>query len=190
MIEIDNTIVSLDIIEKKFLCDLKTCKGACCVEGDSGAPLTDKEAAKIEEIYPDFKKYLSEKNIAEVNRQGFSIVDSDGDLVTPIIGDGECVYTFTDDEGVTKCAIERAWIAKEVDWQKPLSCSLFPIRITEYKRFDGLNYQQLDICKCGRDLGCKEDVPLWKFLEGPLTTKYGKEWYSELKLVAEAYTKQ
>lgn len=185
MIEIDRAIVSLDIIEKKFLCDLKNCKGACCVEGDSGAPLMESEAAKIEELYPKFKGYLSQKNQDEIDRQGFSIVDSDGDLVTPIIGDGECVFTFLDDEGITKCAIEKAWLAGEADWQKPLSCHLFPIRITEYKRFDGVNYQQLDICKCGRDLGCKEDVPLWKVLKGPLTTKYGEEWYSKLAATAE-----
>lgn len=185
MIEIGKTIVSFDVLEKNFLCDLEKCKGACCVEGDSGAPLTPEEAKIIEDLYPKFEEYLSEENKAEVKRQGFSVIDEDGDLVTPIIGDGECVFTYVDENGCTKCAIERAWIDKKVDWQKPVSCALFPIRITEYKRFHGVNYQQIDICKCGRDLGNKEKLPLYKFLEKPLTRRYGKEWYKQLTVAAD-----
>lgn len=185
MIEIGKTIVSLDIIESKFLCDISKCKGICCVDGDSGAPLTDEEALILEEIYPIIEKYIPENQKQEIAIQGYAIIDSDGDLVTPLVNDCECVYTYREDDGTTKCAIEKAWIAGEVKWQKPISCALFPVRISEYKNFDGVNYQQIDICKCGKELGEKEKLPLWKFLKDPLTRKYGAEWYSQLKLVAE-----
>lgn len=185
MLEIGKALISLDIIEKNFLCDLSKCKGACCVEGDSGAPLTEEEAKIIEEIYPIIEPYLSEKNRAEVARQGFSIIDSDGDLVTPIIGDGECVFTYEDEAGITKCAIEKAYLEGKVDWRKPVSCHLFPIRITEYSRFDAVNYQELDICRPGRVCGNRQKLPLWKMLKEPLTRKYGEEWYEQLAFAAK-----
>ena len=185
MIEIGKTIVSLDVLESKFCCNLDQCKGACCVDGDSGAPLTQEEAVLIEELYPVYKEYLSEENKAEIARQGFSVIDQDGDLVTPIIGKNECVYTFQDDRGITLCTIERAYFEKKTNFRKPVSCHLFPIRITEYKRFDGVNYEKLKICKPGRVCGKSAGLPLWKYLEVPLIRKYGEEWYQELKLVAE-----
>jgi len=185
MIEIGKTIVSLDVIESKFCCDLDHCKGACCVDGDSGAPLTTEEAEAIEKLFPVFREYLSSENVAEISRQGFSVIDQDGDLVTPIIGKNECVFTFVNEKGITLCAIERAYFEKKTSFRKPVSCHLFPIRITEYKRFDGVNYEKLKICKAGRACGKSNTLPLWKYLEGPLTRKYGEEWYQELKLVAE-----
>jgi hypothetical protein len=185
MIEIGKTIVSLDVLESKFCCDLDQCKGACCVDGDSGAPVTPDEAASIEDLYPLFEEYLSEENRKEVARQGFSLIDTDGDLVTPIIGKNECVYTFVDEMGITKCAIEKAFFEKCTSFRKPVSCHLFPIRITEYKRFDGVNYEKLKICKPGRVCGKSGNLPLWQYLKEPLIRKYGEEWYGELKLVAE-----
>jgi hypothetical protein len=185
MIEIGKTIVSLDVLESKFCCNLDQCKGACCVDGDSGAPLIPEEAVLIEELYPVYEEYLSEENKAEIAIQGFSVIDQDGDLVTPIIGKNECVFTFRDDRGITLCAIERAYFEKKTNFRKPVSCHLFPIRITEYKRFDGVNYEKLKICKPGRACGKSAGLPLWKYLEVPLIRKYGEEWYQELKLVAE-----
>ncbi len=185
MIEIGNTIVSLDVIESKFCCDLDHCKGACCIEGDSGAPVTTEEADTIEKLFPLFKEYLSVENIAEIEKQGFSLIDHDGDLVTPIVGRNECVFTFVDNKGITLCAIERAYFEKNTGFRKPISCHLFPIRITEYKRFDGVNYERLKICKAGRSCGKTNNLPLWKYLQEPLTRKYGDEWYNELKLVVE-----
>ena len=185
MIEIGKALISFDVLDQQFLCDLSKCKGACCVEGDSGAPLTDEEAKIIEDIYPEVEPYLSERNKAEVKKQGFSIIDSDGDLVTPIVGNKECVYTYRDEAGIVKCGIERAYLDGKIDFRKPVSCHLFPIRITEYKRFDAVNYQELDICKAGRACGKKEQLPLWKFLKEPLIRKYGKEWYEELQYAAE-----
>jgi hypothetical protein len=185
MIEIGKAIVSLDVLESNFCCDLDKCKGECCVEGDSGAPVTHEEAAIIEQMYPYFEEYLSEGNKAEISKQGFSLIDQDGDLVTPIVGNNECVFTFVNDKGITLCAIERAYFEKNTGFRKPVSCHLFPIRITEYKRFDGVNYEKLKICKPGRACGKSNNIPLWKYLEEPLKRKYGDAWYEELKLVVE-----
>jgi len=185
MIEIGKTIVSLDVLESKFCCDLDQCKGACCVDGDSGAPLIEEEAKIIEQLYPLYEEYLSEENRAEIAKQGFSLIDHDGDLVTPIIGKNECVYTFVNEKGITLCAIERAYFEKKTEFRKPISCHLFPIRITEYKRFDGVNYEKLKICKPGRECGKANNLKLWQYLKDPLIRKYGENWYNELKLVAE-----
>ena len=185
MLQIGKTIISLDIIQKEFCCDLDKCKGACCVDGDSGAPVTPEEAGLIEKMYPYFEEYLSEQNKDEIIVQGFSLTDGDGDLVTPIVGNNECVYTFTDEAGITKCAIEKAYFEKHTEFRKPVSCHLFPIRITEYKRFDAVNYQQLDICKHGRICGTSNGSPLWQYLKEPLIRKYGPEWYKELTYAAE-----
>ncbi|HEY3389303.1 MAG TPA: DUF3109 family protein [Prolixibacteraceae bacterium] len=185
MLQIGKTIISLDVIQKEFTCDLDKCKGGCCVDGDSGAPLTLDEAIQIEKMYPDFKEYLSDLNKSEIEKQGFSVIDGDGDLVTPIVGNNECVFTFTDNAGITKCAIEKAYFEKNLAFRKPVSCHLFPIRITEYKRFDAVNYQELDICKPGRICGKCNGMPLWKYLKEPLIRKYGEDWYKELSYAAE-----
>ena len=185
MLQIGKTIVSLDVIQKEFCCDISKCKGACCVAGDSGAPVTPEEAQIIEALYPEFEEYLSEQNIAEIKKQGFSLVDSDGDLVTPLVNNSECAFTFVDERGITKCAIERAYFDKKTTFRKPVSCHLFPIRITSYKRFDAVNYQELDICKPGRICGKSEGSPLWKYLKEPLVRTYGPQWYEELTFAAE-----
>lgn len=185
MIEVGKAIVSMDVLESKFCCDIHQCKGACCIEGDSGAPLTEAEAELIESLYPQFKEYLSAQNIEEIARQGFSLIDQDGDLVTPIVGKNECVFTYVDDQGITLCAIERAFLEKNTGFRKPVSCHLFPIRITEYKRFDGVNYERIKICKPGRACGKANNLPLWKYLKEPLIRKYGEEWYNELALIIE-----
>ena len=185
MIEIGRTIISRDVFEKHFLCDLLKCKGACCVEGDSGAPLTTEEAKTIEKGYFHFQNYLSGKHQREVDKQGFSIIDSDGDLVTPLVNNRQCVYSFSDELGILKCAIEKAHFEGKTNFRKPVSCHLFPIRITEYKRFDALNYEQLKICQPGRECGVSQKLPLYKFLKEPLIRKYGEEWYKEVEIAAD-----
>jgi len=185
VVEIGRTIISRDIFEQHFLCDLLKCKGACCVEGDSGAPLTKVEAEIIEREYPNFQEYLSGKHQHEIEKQGFSVVDKDGDLVTPLINNRQCVYSFTDERGILKCAIEKAFIEGKTSFRKPVSCHLFPIRITEYKRYDAVNYQELAICIPGRECGKSAKLPLYKFLKEPLIRKYGEEWYGEVEAVAE-----
>ena len=185
MIEIGRTIISLDVFEKHFLCDLLKCKGACCIEGDSGAPLTKEEAEIIENDFETFQDYLPKKHIKEIKKQGFSVIDSDGDLVTPLVDNRQCAYSFYDQKGILKCSIEKAFFEGKTAFRKPVSCHLFPIRITEYKRFDAVNYQELDICKPGRKCGISNQLPLYKFLKEPLIRKYGKDWYNDLEIAAE-----
>lgn len=181
MIEIGRTILSRDIFEKQFLCDITKCKGACCIEGDSGAPLTDAEAEIIELEYSAYEKYLPEIHKKEIEKQGFSVIDSDGDLVTPLVNNRQCVFSFYDENGILKCAIEKACFDGKLEFRKPVSCHLFPIRITEYKRFDAVNYEQLDICQSGRECGMAKKLPLYKFLKEPLIRKYGEEWFNEVE---------
>lgn len=185
MLEIGKTIVSFDVIEEHFLCDLFKCKGACCVEGDSGAPLTAEEALKLEEIYPIVEPYMTQEGKAVIAHQGTSMVDEDGDTVTPLVNNRECAYTFTDDKGIVKCGIEKAFLEGKIDFRKPVSCHLFPVRITEYKRFDAVNYQELKICKPGRECGRGQKLPLYQFLKEPLIRKYGKDWYKQLAFAAK-----
>ncbi len=185
MLEIGKTIVSFDVIEEHFLCDLFKCKGACCVEGDSGAPLTAEEVLKLEEIYPIVEPYMTQEGKAVIAHQGTSMVDEDGDTVTPLVNNRECAYTFTDDKGIVKCGIEKAFLEGKIDFRKPVSCHLFPVRITEYKRFDAVNYQELKICKPGRECGRGQKLPLYQFLKEPLIRKYGKDWYEQLAFAAK-----
>lgn len=190
MIEIGRTIISRDIFEKKFVCDLPRCKGACCIEGDSGAPVTPEEAEIIKITYSIFKKYLPEGHQKEVRKQGFSVIDKEGDLVTPLVNSRQCAYSFYGENGILKCSIEKAFMQGEISFRKPVSCHLFPIRIKEYKRFDAVNYEGLDICKPGCRLGEKVQTPLYRFLKEPLIRKYEEEWYHEVEIAAAYLKKQ
>lgn len=186
MLEIGRTIVSLDILEEKFLCDLIKCKGACCVEGDSGAPVTGEEVKAIQKDFDKIEGYLPDKHRGEILRQGYAVIDLDGDLVTPLVDNRQCAYTY-EDRGLLKCGIEKAFLDGKTNFRKPVSCHLFPIRITEYKRFDAINYQELDICKPGRECGKSAQLPLFVFLKEPLIRKYGEDWYEQLSYAAEHY---
>lgn len=184
VVEIGRTIISRDIFQEYFICDLLKCKGACCIEGESGAPLTDPEVNSIVEAFPTFKKHLPENHIREIEKQSFSIIDKDGDLVTPLVNEKQCAYSFFDENGVLKCAIEKAYFEDNSKFRKPVSCHLFPIRITEYKRFDAVNYEKADICKPGRKCGKKQKLRLYQFLKEPLIRKYGSDWYKEIEIAA------
>ncbi|MCF6332239.1 MAG: DUF3109 family protein [Draconibacterium sp.] len=184
MIEIGRTILSRNIFEKQFLCDILKCKGVCCIEGDSGAPLTNEEAILIEREYYTFEKYLPKNHKKEISEQGFAVIDSDGDLITPLVNNRECVYSYYNNKGILKCAIEKAYFEGKTEFRKPISCHLFPIRITEYKKFDAVNYEELEICKPGRHCGASEKLPIYKFLKEPLIRKYGEEWYKEIEIAA------
>ncbi len=184
MLEIGKTIISFDVLEEEFLCDLKKCKGACCIEGASGAPLTQKEATVIEELYDDFKGYMNEEGQRIAETEGMSMIDSDGDLVTPLLDNEACIYTYVDEEGITKCAIEKAFREGLIDFRKPISCYLFPIRISEYARFDAVNYEQVKICADARKCGRATKLPVYKFLKEPLIEKYGEDWYNKLEFAA------
>jgi hypothetical protein len=188
MLAVKNTLVSEDIIEKKFVCDLNACKGGCCVQGESGAPLDEDETKILAKIYNKVKPYMVEKGIKAVEKQGKFIIDSDGDFVTPLVAEEkECAYVFFDKQGIAKCAIEQAWIEKKIDWQKPVSCHLYPVRIEKYKEYDAVNYHKWNVCKPACACGEKLQVPVYKFVKTALVRKYGKSWYKELELAAKNF---
>ncbi len=185
--QINDKLISEQLFEKKFVCDLQSCKGACCVEGDSGAPLEDKELIILKEIYPVIEKYLTPAAKKIIKKHGLSIIDGDGDTVTPLINNRECVYAYHDEEGVLKCAIEKAFLIGEINFRKPISCYLFPIRIKEYKDFTAINYEEEKICKPALILGKKLGVPVFRFLKDPLTQCLGKEFYNDLEKIYEDF---
>ncbi len=180
MMKVGEVLVSDDIRDKEFVCNLEKCKGACCVEGDFGAPLIQEELAILEEIYPKVKKYLSPEGIKEIEKQGTHTIDDEGELCTPIISGRECVYAIYDDKKILKCGIEAAHKAGDIDWKKPISCHLYPIRITKKKDFEAINYHKWHICTPACALGKELQVPVYKFLRDPLIRKYGEPWYNEL----------
>ncbi len=183
MIEIDGKIISFEVFQKKFVCDLSACKGACCVEGDSGAPLSDDEVEILEEIYPIVKPYMTAEGIAAIEAQGTSIMDWEDEYVTPLVDNKECAYV-TYENGITKCAIEIAWKEGKVDFPKPVSCHLYPIRIKEYKEFHAVNYDKWDICKPACDCGEKLQVPVYKFVKNAIIRRYGNDFYNEMETAA------
>lgn len=189
MLSIGKAIVSMDLFEKKFICDLDKCKGYCCVDGESGAPLNELEVELLEDVYPLIQSYMRPEGVIAVEKQGTSVIDADGDMVTPLIGVAECVYTFIEN-GIFKCAIEKAWYDKKIDFRKPESCHLFPVRVKSYKEFDAVNYQELKICKPALAKGEAEGVYVFSFLKEPLTRLYGKEWYKELSIAAKEIEKR
>ena len=186
IIEIGKTLISSEIIDEQFVCDLDACKGICCVEGDSGAPLEDSELSILEDVYPVVKKYLSPEGITEIEKQGVFVIDIDGDKVTPTINNLECAF-FYRKEGTTFCAIEQAYLNGEIDFKKPISCHLYPIRINKYAKFDGVNYDEQPMCNAACTLGKKLKVPVFKFLKEPLIRKYGDDWYADLESVVNLY---
>jgi len=183
MIQIDDKLISEDIFAEEFVCNLTKCKGACCVEGDVGAPLDN--------IYDKIKPYLTEAGIQALDEQGTWTTDpSDGMYVTPMIEGAECAYVTFDKNGITKCGIEKAYEDGAVDWQKPISCHLYPIRVTEYSTFTALNYHEWPICSDACTLGKELQVPVYKFLKNPITRKYGEDFYNTLSDVAEEWKKE
>lgn len=181
MVEIENTLVSDDIFEKRFVCDLAACKGACCVEGDSGAPLEWEEIEILEQILDDVKPYMSKEGIERVDEVGVFTIDTDGEYVTPLVNNAECAFVVFDDRGIAKCAIEKAFRDGKVDFPKPISCHLYPIRLTELKDFTALNYHHWPICDPARVCGAKLDVKVYKFLKEPIIRKFGKEYFKQLE---------
>jgi len=189
MIQIDDKIISQEIFDQQFVCDLNACKGACCVEGDSGAPLLKNEAQELEKFYPIIKKYLSSNGKKAIKKQGFSIIDADNDLTTPLVNNRECAYVYYN-AGITKCAIEKAYLEDGISFKKPISCHLYPIRITEYKEFDAINYESNKICSPACKLGELMKVSVFRFLKEPLIRKYGKSFYTELEVVEKSLSER
>lgn len=182
MIQIGDKVVSKDLFDQHFICDLGKCEGNCCVFGDSGAPLDDEEVDILEEYLGEIKPFMRAEGLREVNRQGSWMIDRDGDKVTPLVGDEECAYVVFEDD-IAWCAIERAYKAGLVPIQKPVSCHLYPIRVNPLKNGVALNYHRWSICEPARILGKKEGVPVFRFLKEAITRVYGQGFYEELELV-------
>ena len=189
MFAIQNTLVSLDLLERHFVCDLNACKGACCVKGDAGAPLTDDEINLLEDIIDDILPYLDEEGRAMIAEKGVFEIDVDGDKGTALLQNGRCAFALIDDNGLVSCGIEKAEKAGSVSFRKPISCHLYPVRITEYKEYDAVNYNKWSICKPACDCGAKLNVPLYRFLKDALIRKYGAAWYEELEMIDQLRNK-
>lgn len=187
MLQIDNTVISLDLLEERFVCDLVSCKGACCIEGDSGAPLEDNEIEIIEELMPLIWDDLSDVSKKVIEKQGVFYIDEDNEPVTSIVSGRECVFTFTDENGICKCAIEKAYREGKTDFYKPISCHLYPVRLQKYKSFTAVNFHKWNICDCALVLGSKLKVPAYMFLKEPLVRKFGKEWYEQLEIADKQF---
>ena len=190
MIQIDDKLISEDLFSEEFVCNLAKCKGICCVEGDAGAPLDEDETRILDEIYPKIKPYLRPEGIQAIEEQGTYTLDFEGDLVTPLVNNAECAYVIFDEKGYTKCAIEKAYEDGVIDWQKPISCHLYPIRITEYSNFSAINYHEWDVCSDACTLGKELGVKVYQFLKKPLIRKYGEEFYQTLSEAAEEWEKE
>ena len=190
MLQVQDVVVSFDVLKEKFLCDLSACKGACCIEGDAGAPVELDEVEKLEEVLPLIEDELSPEARAVIDEQGVVYVDQEGDLVTSIVNGKDCVFTCYDDKGCCYCAIEKAFREGKTDFMKPVSCHLYPIRVKDFGEFKGVNYNRWDVCKAAVLLGQKENLPVYKFLKEPLIRKFGAEWYAELETAVEELKKQ
>jgi len=181
MLQIDDTIISLELLDESFVCDLEICKGNCCIEGDDGAPLENSEVQILENLIPIIWDDLTEKSKEVIRNQGVSYIDDDGEPVTSIVNGEECVFTYTDDSGICKCAIEKAYREGKTDFYKPISCHLYPVRLQQYPDYTAVNYHRWKVCNCARKLGGKLGMPVYKFLKEPLIRKFGEEWYEQLE---------
>jgi hypothetical protein len=183
MFQLGKTIVSEDILEKDFVCNLSACHGACCVDGDAGAPLNEEETKILQDIYPLVKPFLRKEGIAAIEAQGTWVNGTDGDLETPLIDNKDCAYVIFDGK-TALCGIEQAYNQGIVKWKKPVSCHLYPIRIKDFSDFSAVNYDRWDICDPACSLGKELEVPVYKFVKEALVRRFGIDWYTELEKVA------
>jgi len=187
MLQIDNTIISFDLFDEFFACDLFSCKGQCCIDGDEGAPLLAEEIDILKKITPAVLEYLPEKSRQIIENQGVYYIDCEGEAVTTLVDGKECAFVYRDGDGCAKCAIEKAYKAGKIDFYKPLSCHLYPIRLQKYHDFIAVNYHKWSVCQCARNLGMKEQVAVYQFLRQPLIRRFGEKWFAELETAAKEY---
>jgi hypothetical protein len=181
MLIVGNVLVSEELIDKCFCCDLSQCKGECCVEGDLGAPVAPDEVAELEENYPDYKKYMTEEGVAVVENGGTFVFNGDDSFETPLVeSNNACAFAFFED-GIAKCAIEKCFLKKEISFRKQISCYLYPIRVSRVGDYEALNYDHWSVCKTAVENGNRLHLPVYRFLKEPLIAKYGSEWYAELE---------
>ena len=183
LVEIDNKIISTEIFEKHFVCDLKSCKGSCCIEGDSGAPLNTEDINQIKLNLEKIQRHLSALSVEKIKDHGFYKTDVDDENVTLLMDDGACVFASKNDMGVYSCSIEQANTEFNFGFKKPLSCHLYPIRIKELKNYIGLNYDKWSICSSACILGNDLQVKVFEFLKEPIERAFGKKFYEQLKVI-------
>lgn len=188
MFQLGKTLVSEAIIENDFVCNLSSCKGICCIEGDAGAPLEKDEIQILKDVYPKVKPFMRQEGIDVIEAEGTSIVTKDGELETPLVNNAACAYVNFDSKGIAACAIEEAYNQGEISWKKPISCHLYPIRVKEYSEFSAVNYHKWDICSDACSLGKELQVPVYKFVKNALIRKFGEDWYAELEDTAKKIT--
>lgn len=185
MIAIDNVLISDDVIEAKFVCDLHKCKGGCCEDGDAGAPLEKEERKILDENFEVIKPYLTKEGLKEIERQGKYLYDREFGWVTPTVDGKICAYGFRDAHGIIKCGIEQAYNDGKLNWKKPISCHLYPIKISKQKEYTNINYEPRDVlCKPACTLGKKLKLPVYQFLKEAIVRKFGNEFYSTLHQIA------
>ncbi|MBC8172382.1 MAG: DUF3109 family protein [Chitinophagales bacterium] len=184
MIIIQEIMISDEILDNYFVCNLNACKGACCVEGDEGAYVEESEKKMLKKIYPKVKEYLTKEGIKAIEKQGYYITNNEGVLKTPLMNGGPCAYTYYDG-GVALCGIEKAFRDGKIKWQKPVSCHLYPIRISKVGNYEALNYERWNICKPACKNGKELGVPIFKFVKTALIRKYGQDFYDALDATYE-----
>jgi hypothetical protein len=189
MLQIQDTLISLDVLEQNFCCNLTHCRGICCVEGDSGAPVELEEVAELENALPHIWDDLAEEAKQLIREQGVVYADRQGELVTSIVNGKDCVFTCYDADGTCLCAVEKAWREGKISFMKPISCHLYPIRTKKYPDYTAVNYQEWSICSGARLFGQQLGLPVYQFLKDPLIRKFGQAWYDEL-CVAAAHLKK
>lgn len=180
MLIVQDCIVTEDIIDKFFSCDLAQCKGECCVEGDCGAPLLEEEIPILERILPEVAPYMTPEGLDVVRREGVSALDNAAEPCTPLVNSRECAYVAWGEDGTAYCAIEQAYRDGKIDWKKPVSCHLYPIRVDVFGQFTAVNYHQWDICRCAVKCGLQSGTPLYEYLKEPLIRRFGQAWYDDL----------
>ena len=183
MFQLGKTIVSEAILQNDFVCNLSACHGACCVDGDAGAPLSIEETKILKEIYPKVKPFLRKEGIEVIERLGTSVTGTDQELETPLINNKDCAYVIFDKK-TALCGIEQAYNQGVIEWKKPVSCHLYPIRVKDFTEFAAVNYDQWDICDPACSLGAELQVPVYKFVKEALIRRFGNDWYLELEKVA------
>jgi hypothetical protein len=187
MFQIGKTIVSEDILDREFVCNLNACKGSCCVEGEAGAPVTKEETEILKQIFPKVIPFLRNEGIDAIEKQGFYTTNPVGDFETTLVNKKECAYAIFDDQGIAKCGIEEAFNKGIIDFKKPISCHLYPVRIQEYSRLTAVNYHSWPICDDACVLGKELKVPTYIFVKDALVRKFGNVWFDELDSAAKEY---
>ncbi|WP_340201378.1 DUF3109 family protein [Ascidiimonas sp. W6] len=185
MFQLGKTIVSEEIIENDFVCNISACKGACCVDGEAGAPLEESELPILNTIYAAVKPFLRPESIAVLETEGTYIKGEDGEWETPLVNGNECAYVIFDEKQTALCGIEEAYNSGLISWKKPISCHLYPVRVKQYKEFAAVNYHRWYICDDACSLGKELQVPVYKFVKQALIRKFGEQWYAELEEVAK-----